>query len=37
VELHSKQQAVEVVEKWLQEEEIDATSIHDKNTDYNLK
>jgi hypothetical protein len=36
--LHSKHDAVEVVKKWLQEEEYDdITSIPNENTDYNFR
>jgi hypothetical protein len=37
VDLHSKQEAVEVVKKWLLEEEYDITSIPNEITDYNFR
>jgi hypothetical protein len=37
VDLRSKQEAVDVVKKWLQEEEYDITSISNETTDYNFR
>jgi hypothetical protein len=37
VDLHSKQEAVDVVKKWLLEEEYNITSVPNENTDYNFR
>jgi hypothetical protein len=36
VELHSKQEAVEIVEKWLQEEQYEVSLVPDENADNNF-
>ncbi|MFL6423500.1 MAG: DUF2299 family protein [Nitrososphaeraceae archaeon] len=37
VDLHSKQEAVDVVKKWLLEEEYNITSVPNENADYNFR
>jgi hypothetical protein len=37
VDLHSKQEAVELVKKWLLEEEYNITSVPNENADYNFR
>jgi hypothetical protein len=36
VELHSKEEAVEIVKKWLEEEQYEVRLVPDESTDYNF-